>query len=179
MTYYADPRRYHRGTHFTLKKSINLSKYTHLFRLKPKLTATNYSMWMSVIIRVLHTVGLHMYLSPDFHAPASLTYDTRHHHVHWSKVNDFICSVLTACMSEEVQNQLRHLPTTLEIWVEAQRLYANTTTMDWTLTITLMVTTHHTDSKDIATHIAKMKTYRRDLILMQHDINDELFACFL
>jgi len=166
-------------THFTLKKSIDPSKYTHLFCLKPKLTAMNYLTWTSVIIRALHTVGLHMYLSPDFHAPASLTYDTRYHRMHWSKVNHFVCSVLTACMSEEVQNQLGHLPTTLEIWAEAQRLYANTTTMDWTLTITLMVTTHHTDSKDIATHIAKMKTYRRDLILMQHDINDELFACFL
>jgi len=166
-------------THFTLKKSIDPSKYTHLFRLKPKLTATNYSTWTSVIIRALHTVGLHMYLSPDFHAPASLTYDTRHHHVRWSKANHFVCSVLTACMSEEVQNQLGHLPTTSEIWVEAQRLYANTTTTDWTLTITSMVTTHHTDGEDIATHIAKMKTYCRDLILMQHDIDDELFACFL
>ena len=120
-----------------------------------------------------------MYLSPDFHAPASLTYDTRHHRVRWSKANHFVCSVLTACMSEEVQNQLGHLPTTSEIWVEAQRLYANTTTTDWTLTITSMVTTHHTDGEDIATHIAKMKTYCRDLILMQHDIDDELFACFL
>jgi len=68
---------------------------------------------------------------------------------------------------------------TSELWAEAQCLYANTTAMDWTLTITSMVTTRHTDGEDIATHIAKMKTYCHDLILMQRDIDDELFACFL
>ena len=30
--------------HFTLKKSIDPSKYTHLFQLKPKLTGLNYTM---------------------------------------------------------------------------------------------------------------------------------------
>ncbi|KIM58041.1 hypothetical protein SCLCIDRAFT_16854 [Scleroderma citrinum Foug A] len=166
-------------THFMLKKSIDPSKYTHLFRLKPKLTATNYSTWTSMIIRALHTVGLHLYLNPHFHIPTSLTYETRHHHVRWSKANHFVCSILTACMTEEVQNQLGHLPTASEIWSEAQHLYVKTTTTDWTLTITSIVTTHYTDGKDIAAHIAKMKGYCRDLVLMQRDINDELFTCFL
>jgi len=37
-------------THFTLKKSIDPSKFTHLFHLKPKLTTTNYAMWTSTIL---------------------------------------------------------------------------------------------------------------------------------
>ena len=66
-----------------------------------------------------------------------------------------------------------------EMWAEAWCLYAGTTTMDWTLTITALVTTHYTDSEDVTEHIAKMKAYCCDLILMQHDIADKLFVCFL
>ena len=82
-------------------------------------------------------------------------------------------------MTEEVQNQLRHLPTASEIWSESQHLYVNTTATDWTLTIAFIVMTHYTDGEDIAAHIAKMKGYHRDLVLMQHNIDDELFVCFL
>lgn len=131
------------------------------------------------MIRALHTVGLHLYLNPHFHIPTSLMYKTRHHHVCWSKANHFICSVLTVCMTEEVQNQLRHLPTASEIWSESQHLYVNTTATDWTLTIAFIVMTHYTDGEDIAAHITKMKGYHRDLVLMQHNIDDELFVCFL
>lgn len=50
---------------------------------------------------------------------------------------------------------------------------------DWTLIITALVTTRYTDGEDAAAHITKMKTYRCDLLMMQRDIDDELFACFL
>ena len=65
------------------------------------------------------------------------------------------------------------------MWEEAKRLYSGTTAMDWTLTVTTIITTHYTDGEDVSAHITKMKGYRRNLILMQQDLADELFACFL
>jgi len=35
------------------------------------------------------------------------------------------------------------------------------------------------DGEDPATHIAKMKGYRHDLMLMNCDLDDSLFTCFL
>jgi len=66
-----------------------------------------------------------------------------------------------------------------EIWMEARRLYMGTTATNWTLTITTLVSTHYTDGEDVLAHITKMKSYCRDLLLMQHNIDNELFACFL
>ena len=166
-------------THFTLKKSIDPSKFTHLFQLKPKLTATNYATWTSIILRSLQAVALHVYLGPDFTIPKGNTSYTKHHPVRWQKANLFVCSVLTAAMSEEIQSQIGDLPTAAGMWAEARRLYASTTATDWTLTITSLVTTRYTDGDDVAAHISKMKGYRRDLVLMQRDIDNELFACFL
>ena len=53
------------------------------------------------------------------------------------------------------------------------------TATDWTLTITALVTTCYTDSEDINTHITKMQGHCQDLVMMQHDIDDKLFACYL
>ena len=165
--------------HFTLKKSIDPSKYTHLFRLKPKLTDLNYAMWASIILRALQTISLHVYLASSFQPPTGTAVHTRHHPVRWGKVNHFVTSVLSATMSEEVQNQIRHLYRASDIWMEARRLYVNTTATDWTLTITALVTTHYTDGEDINAHITKMQGHHRDLVMMQCDIDDELFACYL
>ncbi|KIJ61053.1 hypothetical protein HYDPIDRAFT_31762 [Hydnomerulius pinastri MD-312] len=82
-------------------------------------------------------------------------------------------------MSEEVMTQLAHYETAWQIWDEARRLYAGTTVTDWTLTIASLVNTKLKDGEDVAAHIAKMKGYQRDIILMNRDIDDELFACFL
>jgi hypothetical protein len=50
---------------------------------------------------------------------------------------------------------------------------------DFTLMITSLMTTKYIDGKDIATHIAKMKGFCHDLMLMSCDIDDSLFTCFL
>lgn len=165
--------------HFTLKKSIDPSKYTHLLRLRPKLTSTNYSIWMSTVYRALETVGLHIYVHQEFEQPKHNLLDQRHHPVRWAKANLFVCSVLISCMTEEVMSQLAHLQRASEIWMDARRLYSGTTATDWTLVMTSLVTTRYQDGEDINEHIAKMKGFRRDLILMRRDIEDELFACFL
>ena len=65
------------------------------------------------------------------------------------------------------------------MWEEAKRLYSGTTAMDWTLMVTVIITTCYTDGEDVSVHITKMKGYRCDLILMQRDLADKLFTCFL
>ena len=127
----------------------------------------------------LQTVSLHTYLDPDFTIPTSDTEDTKHHAICWWKANLFVCLVLTAAMMEEKQHEIGHLPMAAEIWMEAHRLYMGSMVTDWTLTIMALVTSHYNDGEDATAHITKMKTYHHDLLFMQHDIDDELFACFL
>ena len=114
-------------------------------------------MWASIILCALQTISLHVYLVSSFQLPTGTTVHTRHHSVHWGKANHFVAYVLSATMSEEVQNQIGHLYRASDIWMEVRRLYANTTATDWTLTITALVTTHYTNSEDVNTHITKMQ----------------------
>ena len=117
-------------THFTLKKSIELLNFTHLFHIKPKLNATNYAIWTDAILHTLQTVSLHVYLNADYGMPRGNTTVTKHHPVHWQKMNLFICSVLTAAMTEEQQHEIGHLSMAVEIWAEACRLYIGTIATD-------------------------------------------------
>ncbi|KIJ57763.1 hypothetical protein HYDPIDRAFT_34811 [Hydnomerulius pinastri MD-312] len=63
--------------HFTLRKSIEPSKFNQLNKLRPKLTATNYSTWSTTVYRALETVGLHVYLADDFPQPDGLDREIR------------------------------------------------------------------------------------------------------
>src|SRR6266436_6506328 len=85
---------------------------------------------------------------------------------HWRAANALVRSILVTNMSEEVAVQMSHLRNASEIWSEAKRLFSRQTMTDYTLTITSLVTTKFVDGEDPATHIAKMKGYRRDLMLM-------------
>jgi hypothetical protein len=82
-------------------------------------------------------------------------------------------------MTKEAVCQIGHFPEASTIWKEVRHLFTGQMLMDWTLIITGMVTTRYNDGDDLSAHIACMKAYRCNLILMQHDIKDELFACFL
>ena len=72
-------------------------------------------------------------------------------------------------MMEEIVVQIGHIQEASEMWEEAKWLYSGTTTMDWTLMVTVIITTHYTDGEDASAHITKMKGYRCNLILMQWD----------
>jgi hypothetical protein len=82
-------------------------------------------------------------------------------------------------MVEEVAVQMSHLQSAHEIWSEARRLFSGQTMTDFTLTITSLVTMKYVDGEDVAAHIAKMKSFCQDLMLMNRDLEDGLFACFL
>ena len=153
-------------THFTLKKSIEPLNFTHLFHIQLKLNTTNYAIWTDAILHALQTVSLHVCLNADYGMPRGNTTATKHHPVRWQKANLFVCSVLTVAMMEEQQHEIGHLSTAAEIWAEAHRLYIGTTATDWTLTITMLVNTCYTDGEDALAHIAKMKSYHHDLLLM-------------
>jgi hypothetical protein len=75
--------------------------------------------------------------------------------------------------------QLGHFPEALTIWKEVKHLFAGQTLMDWTLIITGMVTIRYNDGDDLLAHIVHMKAYHHNLILMQCNINDQIFTCFL
>jgi gag-polypeptide of LTR copia-type len=100
-------------------------------------------------------------------------------YANWRTANALVRSILVTNMAEEVAVQMSHLQNAAEIWSEARHLFSGQTMTDFTLTITSLVTTKFIDGEDPATHIAKMKGYRRDLMLMNRDLDDSLFACFL
>ena len=52
--------------HPTLRKSIRPADYNYILKLKPHLTATNYTTWRTVIYRALQTESLHLYLDLTF-----------------------------------------------------------------------------------------------------------------
>ena len=74
---------------------------------------------------------------------------------------------------------MSHLWSAHKIWSEAQCLFSRQTMTDFTLTITSLVTTKYVDGEDVATHIVKMKGFCCDLMLMNKDLEDGLFSCFL
>ena len=100
-------------------------------------------------------------------------------YANWRAANALVRSILVTNMAEEVAVQMSHLRNAAEIWNEARRLFSGQTMTDFTLTITSLVTSKFVDGEDPAAHIAKMKGYRRDLMLMNRDLDDSLFACFL
>ncbi|KIK78695.1 hypothetical protein PAXRUDRAFT_16736 [Paxillus rubicundulus Ve08.2h10] len=165
--------------HFMLQKSIDPSKYNQLNKLQPKLMTSNYSTWSMTVYHTLETVELHVYLTDNFPQPTDHKQEFHKQAIHWAKVNNFILSILTASVTEEVMTQLAHYETACQIWDKARWLYTGTTVMDWTLTIASLINTKHKDGEDIAAHIAKMKGYHHNIILMNCDIDDNLFTCFL
>ena len=107
-------------THFTLKRSIDPSKFTHLFRINPTLSVTNanYPLWQANTFRALRAVSLHTYLEPTF-LPSPIT-QNRVEYICWNQANDFVCLVLTSRMESEAQTQLGHLTSAAEMWTEAR-----------------------------------------------------------
>ena len=107
------------------------------------------------------------------------TLKTKDEMQNWWRADAMVRSVLTANMTEEVVCQVSHLQMAEEIWKEACHLFGGQTLTDWTLTISSMVTLKFVDGEDVSIHIAKMKSYHRDLIMMNRNIDDDLFACFM
>ncbi|TFY63604.1 hypothetical protein EVJ58_g3163 [Rhodofomes roseus] len=130
-----------------------------MYNLPHKLSPSNYLVWSTLMEATLETVELFEYCTGAVPQP--------------------IRAILNANMTEEVLAQIGYLKNAASIWAEARRLYAGQSSTDWTMTITNLVTTRYADGQDLLAHIAKMKGFRRDLILMNRDIDDELYACFL
>ena len=82
-------------------------------------------------------------------------------------------------MTEEDVCQLGYYSEAHIIWTKAKQLCSGQTLIYWVLVITRLVTTKYVEDEDLSAYIAKIKAFKRDLILMQRDISDDLFACFL
>ena len=159
--------------HWSLQKIIDPSKYLTLFgRLPHKLSSTNYVSWMFSVEATLDTIDLVDYVKGNIH-----THKPNHaNYPNWRAANALVRSILVTNMAEEVAVQMSHLRNAHEIWSEARRLFSGQTMTDFTLTITSLVTTKYVDGEDVAAHIVKMKGFRRDLMLMNRDLEDGLFA---
>ena len=77
----------------------------------------------------------------------------------WRAANVLVCSILVMNISEEIVVQVSHLKIAKDIWDGAKHLFSGQTLMDFTLTITALVTTKYIDGKDVTAHIVKMKGY--------------------
>ena len=97
----------------------------------------------------------------------------------WHTTNSLIRSILITNMTKEVAIQMSHLKITSEVWDKAQRLFSGQTMTDFTLTIMFLITLKYVDGEDPAAHIVKMWGLHWDLMLMNRDIDNGLFACFL
>ena len=97
----------------------------------------------------------------------------------WHTTNLLVRSILITNMTKEVAIQMSHLKIVSEVWDKAQRLFSGQTMKKFTLTITSLITLKYVDGEDPAAYIVKMQGLRQDLMLMNRDIDDGLFACFL
>jgi hypothetical protein len=153
---------------------IDTIKYLGLLKLPRKLDPDNYVAWKTTIESALRMQRLFEYVSGDIPEPTDSD-----ELINWQCANELVRTILTSNMADEVVNQVGHFPTASEIWDETKRLYLGQTVTDWTLIITSLVTSRYVDGEDLNTHIAKMKSYRCDLIMMDRKLPDDLFACFL
>lgn len=166
--------------HWSLTKEADINKATALFRLPHKLTADSYVLWQTAMVKALKTIKLSEYALGQVPRPSPADEPA---YSYWETADAIVQTVLIGSMSDEVATKLGHLATAADMWTEAIHLYGNLTATDWTMLITRLVTEKWTPTGlsegDPLDHIAKMKGYRRDLQLMDRDIDDCLFACFL
>ena len=163
------------ATHWSISAPIDPSKLTHLYHLPHKLSASNYITWITTMESSLMTVDLFSYCKTGGIPTPQMKDEMQN----WQHADVMVQSVLMANMTKEVVCQVGHLQTAEEIWKEARHLFSSQMLTNWTLTISSMVTTKFIDGEDVSAHIAKMKSYRRDLIMMNRNIDDDLFACFV
>jgi hypothetical protein len=149
--------------HWSLWKEIEPSKFQHLLHLLHKLSELNYVTWLMMMESNLKIVDLFDYCTRNELKPSM---SEKQHYNYWWHANALVWSILTTNMTEEAICQVRHL-------------FAGQTLTDWTLIITGMVTMKFNDGDSLPAYMACMKAYHHDLILMQHDINNQIFACFL
>ncbi len=167
--------------HWTLRRTLDVSKFGYLLRLSHKLGKdSNYVAWMTNTRNALVAAGLFEYCVKEVPCPPSAN---RRSHRRWHHVNSFVRTVLTNSMSEEAVNQLGMLDFAHQIWRDAKHLYAGQTLTDYTHVIAALMHTKFVDTGDLNTtvkdHIAKFKSFNRDLVLMNLPIADQLFATFL
>ena len=142
--------------HWTLRKSVDASRYHHLLRLPHKLSPSNYVTWMTMMEAALETADMFGYCTREIRTS---TADSSKVQKRWKKANALVRSILTSNMTEEVIGQIGHIKDASEIWSEAKHLFAGQSLTDWTLLVTNLITTKYHDGEDVAVHIATMRGY--------------------
>lgn len=145
-------------------------------RLEHKLTKDNYQAWVTVMQIQLELIELFGYCTGEItrpNAPTSTAYRL------WKRADGIVRSILTSNMSDELIMQVGQYQSAHEIWTEARRICVGQSIMDFTLTMYKLMHTAYSNSEDVATHIAKMREFKRNLTLIGRPIPDDIFAAFL
>ena len=163
------------AAHWTLSGPIEISRISPLYgKLGIRLSSDNYVAWARVISTALKTVDLFGYCEGNIAQPKDAG-----EMLLWRQADLTVQTVLLTNMEPGLVSQLDAETTAAEAWRDIKRLFAGQTTADYTLTMANLITTKYDGEGDVIEHLMKMKGYRRDLILMNRDVPDEIFACFL
>src|SRR5436190_7648381 len=170
----AGPSATNSTTHWTLLAPIEIAKLTPLYgKFGIKLSTDNYVAWARVAQTALTSAGLFVYCNGDLPEPSDPGQQ-----IYWKQADMVVQSALLTNMEPDVINQLDTALTSAQFWTETKNLYAGQSIADYTLTMSNLINTKYSDDQDVLEHITKLKRYHRDLILMNRDVPDDVFACF-
>lgn len=161
--------------HWSLKEQIDHSKFGYLSCLPIKLDSSNYVTWVTQLESNLEMVELFEYCTGEVQKPDAADPTLRY----WKHANAQVRSILTNNMTPEIVHQMINIKDAYDIWNEVRKLFAGQTVTDWTITVISLMNTKFVEGEDVSIHIAKMKDLRNNLILMNRNLDDDLFACFL
>ncbi|KAJ3490873.1 hypothetical protein NLI96_g1117 [Meripilus lineatus] len=166
------------STHWSLHQpGAKLSLIRAVPHLDPeqKLTTSNYQAWVMMIKTRLELIELFEYClgTVPKPLPSSPTFQL------WNRANNIVRTILITNMSSELIIQVGHLPDASSIWYETRRICAGQSAMDFTLTISQLMTMTYLPEDDVGKHIAKMRQLNHALTLMGRHIPDDIFAVFL
>jgi transposase InsO family protein len=162
--------------HWSEKTPLDVTKVSPFFgRLGIKLSNDNYIPWSRIIETALKSVKVFEYCNGTAAIPTDAD-----ELANWKQTDMLVQGVLITNMEPEIISQLDTDLSSHELWTETRRIFAGQTMADYTLTISSLINTKYGGGEDdVIEHLTKMKRFRRDLILMNRDIDDAVFACFL
>src|ERR1700722_6916778 len=161
--------------HWTFASTIDIAKVTPFFSKLIKLSSENYVAWARMTETALRSIKLFDYCDGSLSEPTDPA-----HAESWQQADLMVQGILFSNMEPEIIGQIDQGLKSADIWREIRRLFAPQTMADYTLTISNLINTKYVDTdQDVTEHVAKLKRYRRDLILMNRNLPDEVFACFL
>jgi hypothetical protein len=164
------------SAHWLLAKPIEMTSITPFYgKFVVKLSSDNYSVWVRLSETALRSIKLFKYCDGSLPLPTDPGEQT-----YWRQADMLVQGILISNMEPDVLSQIDPGLNTAEIWAEVKKLFTGQTTTNYTLTISLLINTKYGEGDEtVLEHIMKMKQYKRDLIMMNRKLDDDIFTCLL